>query len=207
MIKKSLIVASLLFAGTSAVAQNEYFMGAGISGGSLTPKVVETNSEGAVISTTSESDNGGVFSILGGTIIDNKHKLSIGYSTYLTDDTDADVEMNSIDLGYAYFIDQDILKITNKKWKPFVGVGYSMSIYKQNLSSSYNQSEFKLTTKALLIGIGTDYEIDKNQFITIGYDISLSTSGNENATLTTGKNTNVEFDKISRCLVAYHYKF
>jgi len=71
MIKKSLIVASLLFAGTSAVAQNEYFMGAGISGGSLTPKVVETNSEGAVISTTSESDNGGVFSILGGTIIDD----------------------------------------------------------------------------------------------------------------------------------------
>jgi hypothetical protein len=207
MIKKSLIVASLLFATTSAMAQNEYFMGVGIGSGSWTPEAIITNSAGSTVGTTSESDSGGVVSILGGTIIDNKHKLSIGYSTY---NTDADVDMTSIDLGYAYFIDQDSLKITNKKWKPFVGVAYSMSTYTEKLSSSFNKSEFELKTNALMLDVGIDYEIDKNQFITMQYDMSLSTSGSESATLTTGGNdynVNMEVDKISRFLVSYNYKF
>ena len=207
MIKKSLIVASLLFAGTSAVAQNEYFMGAGIASGSWTPelKVVGINNE--AFATVSESDSGGVFSILGGTIIDNKHKLSIAYSTY---NTDADVDMNSIDLGYAYFIDQDSLNITNKKWKPFVGVGYSINTYEEDISEFSTQSKFTLKTQALMLGVGIDYEIDKNQFITMGYDFSLSTSGTESMRLTDGGNTynvNVEVDKVSRWLLSYHYKF
>jgi outer membrane protein W len=207
MVKKSLIVASLLFATTSAMAQNKYFMGVGIGSGSWTPEVKVVRVSNGASATVSESDSSRVLSILGGTIIDNKHKLSIGYSTY---NTDADVDMTSVDLGYAYFIDQDSLKITNKKWKPFVGAGYSMSTYTEKLSSSYDKSEFKLTTKALMIGIGTDYEIDKKQFLTIGYDFSLSTSGSESATLTTGGNdynVNMEVDKISRFLVSYNYKF
>ncbi len=207
MIKKSLLVASLLFATTSVVAQNEYFMGVGIGSGSWTPEAVVTNSTGSTVATTSESDSGRVVSILGGAIIDKKHKLSIGYSIY---NTDADVDMTSIDLGYAYFIDQDSLKITNKKWKPFVGVAYSMSTYTEKLSSSYNKSEFELKTNALMIDVGIDYEIDKNQFITMQYDMSLSTSGSESATLTTGGNdynVNMEVDKISRFLVSYNYKF
>ena len=207
MMKKSLIVASLLFATTNAIAQNEYFMGLGIGSGSWTPeaKIVRV-SNGASL-TVSESDSGGVISILGGTIIDDKHKLSIGYSTY---NTDTDVDMTSIDLSYAYFIDQDSLKIANKQWKPFVDAGYSMNTYTEKLSSSYNKSEFKLTTKALMLGIGTDYEIDKNQFITMEYDMSLSTSGSESVALTTGGNNynvNMEVDKVSRWLVSYNYKF
>ena len=157
--------------------------------------------------TVSESDNGGVLSILGGTIINNKHKLTIGYSKY---STDAAVDMDSIDLGYAYYIDQDSLQITNKKWKPFIGVGYTMLNYKEKLPSSYDKSEFNLKTQALMLSIGTDYEIDKKRFLTIGYDFSLSRSGSESTTLTTNGNNynvNMEVDKRSRWLVSYNYKF
>ncbi len=207
MIKKSLIVASLLFATTNVVAQSEYFMGVGIGSGSWTPTTTVVRVSDGASATISQSDSGGVFSILGGTIIDNKHKLTIGYTTY---STSADVDMNSIDLGYAYFIDQDSLKITNKKWKPFIGVGYTMLNYKEKLPSSYNKSEFNLKTKAVILSIGTDYEIDKKQFLTIGYDFSLSTSGSESATHTTGGNdytVTAETDKVSRFLVSYNYKF
>jgi len=118
--------------------------------------------------------------------------------------------MNTIDLGYAYFIDQDSLNITNKKWKPFVGVGYSINTYEEDISEFSTQSKFTLKTQALMLGVGIDYEIDKNQFITMGYDFSLSTSGTESMRLTDGGNTynvNVEVDKVSRWLLSYHYKF
>lgn len=209
--KKSLLMASLLLAGTSVCAQNEYFMGVGISSGSWTPKAnVIRNSTGATITETSESDRGGILSILGGTIIDNTHKIALGYSKY---NTDADVTMNSIDFGYSYLIDQDSLKITNKKWKPYVGIGYTINTYKEDLtglSSVTTTSEAKLTTKALMLGFGTDYEIDKKQFLTIGYDFSLSTSGDKSIPLTIAGNDytlNMETEKVSRWLIAYNYKF
>ena len=208
MVKKSIIVASLLFATTNAMAQNEYFMGVGIGNGSWTQEIkVVRVSNGASVVTVSESNSGNVLSILGGTIIDNKHKLSIGYSTY---NTVADVDMTSIDLGYAYFIDLDGLKIADNKWKPFIGAGYLINTYTEKLDSSWDKSEFKLTTKALILGIGTDYKIDKNQFITMKYDMSLSTSGSESATFTIDGNdfnTIMESNKFSGWIVSYNYKF
>ena len=207
MMKKSLIVASLLLAGTSAVAQNEYFMGVGIGSGSWTSEAKVARVSDGVSVTVSESDSGGVLSILGGTIIDDKHKLSIGYSTY---NTDADVDMTSIDLGYAYFIDQNSLGTTNKKWKPFVNLGYFMSTYEEDISSISTQSTFTLKTKAIMLGFGADYKIDSKQFITMGYDFSLSTSGSSSAPVSiygTNYTIDMEVDKISRWLVTYNYKF
>jgi len=207
MMKKSLIVVSLLFVSTNSFAQNEYFMGVGIGSVNWTPKVIITNNVGTTVSKTSENDNSGMFSISGGTIIDDKHKFTIGYTAYKTK---SDIDANSIDLSYAYYIDQDSLKITNKKWKPFIGAGYTMFNYKEKLPSSYNKSEFNLKTKAIMLSIGTDYKIDKKQFLTVGYALSLHTSGSDSATFTTGGNNynaNIETDKTSIFSISYNYKF
>jgi outer membrane protein W len=199
MLKKSLIGASLLLVTSSAMAQNEYFMGVGAGSGSWTPEVKVSNN--AVAATVSDSDTGAVISIHGGTIINDKHKLSIGYSAYNTSGT---ADMNSIDLGYAYYL------ISDKKLKPYVGIGYSMSKYTEDLDSSWNKSKVELNTKAVMLSIGIDYDITKNQFISLGYDKSISTSGSESLVYTTGGNdydVDMEVDKMSRWLVSYNYKF
>jgi len=206
MLKKSLVAASFLLVTSSSFAQNEYFVGLGIGSASWTPETKTTNSVGTVMQTTSESDSAGVFSILGGTIINDTHKLGIGYSFYNTDGSN---DMSSIELGYAYYL-HNALKITNKKWKPFVSVGYTINKYTEDLDSPFNTSEAKLTTKAVMLGFGTDYVIDQSQFLSVGYDFSVSTSGDESVEYTTGGNTydvELETDKISRFLFSYNYKF
>jgi len=207
MIRKSLVVAGLLFGGVNAVAQNEYFVGAGIGNGSWTPKATATRVSDGASATITDSDSGGFISVLGGTIIDNKHKLTVNYTTYNTDDG---VDMSSIDLGYSYLLDQDNLEITNHKWKPFVGMNYLVGNYREDLDDDWNKSEAKITFKALMVGIGADYEIDKKQFITMQYNMSLSVSGSEQAIYTYDDedyNTDMEVDEVSRWLISYNYKF
>jgi hypothetical protein len=197
MTKKSLIVTSLLLIGTSAVAQNEYFIGFGIGNASATTKTLVRRSD-TTSSTFSNSYSGGFSSILGGTIIDDKHKLSIGISAY---NINVDITMTSIDLSYAYLIN-----ITSKSLKPFISSSYSMNSYTEKLSNPFLGSKVQGATYPLMLGLGTDYQIDKNQFITMEYDISLFTSGSG----ATNKDTDtieLKIDKISRWLISYNYKF
>lgn len=205
--KKSLIVAGLLLASSSAYATNESFIGVGTGNGKATMKATVTGTvNGTSINTAlSESDSGGIFSVIGGTIIDDKHKLSIGYSKY---NTEAGSSMNSIDLGYSYYLNQTNLQIQNSKLKPFVNLGYMMNSYSIDVEGSTYSLD--IDTKALMLGLGTDYKINEKSFVTMGYDFSLSTSGSESISIVDGADNvkiDLEFDKMSRFYIGYNYKF
>ncbi len=205
--KKNLVLAVMLLVSSSAFAQSEPFIGIGLGNGQATmkTKVSGTISGTSINTTLSESDSEATISVLGGTVIDNTHKLSIGYTKY---NTEAGSSMKSIDLGYSYYIDQSSLQRQNHNWKPFVSLGYMMNSYSIDIEdTSYT---LDIDTKALMLGFGTDYKIDEKSFLTIGYDFSLSTSGSESIAIADGADNikiDLEFDKMSRLYFGYNFKF
>ncbi len=206
--KRNLGLISLLLAG-SLFGANENFIGVGIGNGSLSAEAKVTRLSDGVSASGSSEDSGSIKTVIGGTIIDKKHKISIGYSKYNTVST---VDITSIDLGYSYLIDQDTLEIKNKKWKPFIGVGYSMISYSENLGNAYNydKSEFTADFNALLLSLGTDYEVNKKQFITFSYDIALSGEGSDSTNFSSGGTDyklEGKVDNASRWLMSYNFKF
>ncbi|MCI0500841.1 MAG: hypothetical protein L0Y61_03750 [Epsilonproteobacteria bacterium] len=205
--KRNLLAVGLLFGATSIYASNENFIGVGTGNGKATMKMtaIGTIDGESYNLTLSERDSARITSIVGGTIIDDKHKLSIGYSKYNTEDG---TSMNSIDLGYSYYLNQSDLQIQNPKWKPFVSLGYMMNSYSVDIEDT--TLSIDIDTKALMLGVGTDYKIDERSFLTMGYDFSLSTSGSENFSYEDNDfsvRASVEFDKMSRLYIGYNYKF
>lgn len=202
-IKKGLAIASLVLMGNSSVSamDTQYFVAAGVGSGSM-----DVNADAVIISTgatgsTSVSDSGGVFSLQGGVVLDDNHRIGLDYTTFNVDGG----SMSSIGLGYDYRF------IIDKNWKPFVGASYVVNNYKEDLDTSvYNSSSFSLSTNVLFARIGVDYEIDDNFLITASYDYSITTSGDET---TTGNisgedfKATLEIDKISLFRVLVGYKF
>jgi hypothetical protein len=206
--KKNLLMVGLLLSGaTSMYASNENFIGVGTGSGKATANTTVT---GTVYGDSgniklSESDSARLLSVVGGTIIDDKHKLSIGFSGY---NTEAGSSMNSIDLEYSYYLNQSDLQIQNPKWKPFVSLGYMMNSYSIDIEDTTYSID--IDTKAIMLGFGTDYKIDEKSFLTMSYDFSLSTSGSESISIVDGDdnvNIDLKFDKMSRLYIGYNYKF
>ncbi|HIP15540.1 MAG TPA: hypothetical protein EYG74_08630 [Sulfurimonas autotrophica] len=199
--KKSLVLAGLLAISSSAYAMDvNYFIAVG---GGKGYETVNVNVAGV---TESVSDNGGVFSIDTGVLLNDTHRIGLEYSKY---NTTGSSSLYSIGLGYNYRI-----HIKDSKFKPFVGMSYAILKYSEDMvndaSVTWDQSTYNITTKALLGSIGVDYDINKNLYASMRYDYALSTSGSTDIGLTVGGTHytgNAEFDKFSQLQLLIGYKF
>lgn len=199
--KKSLVLAGLLAISSSAYAMDvNYFIAAG---GGKGYETVNVNVAGV---TESVSDNGGVFSIDTGVLLNDTHRIGLEYSKYHTTGSSS---LYSIGLGYNYRI-----HIKDSKFKPFVGMSYAILKYSEDMvndaSVTWDQSTYNITTKALLGSIGVDYDINKNLYASMRYDYAFSTSGSTDVGLTAGGThytANIEVDKVSQLQLLIGYKF
>ena len=199
--KKSLVLAGLLAISSSAYALDvNYFIAAG---GGKGYETVKLSADGA---TESYSDNGGVFSVDAGVLLNDTHRIGLEYSKYKTSGSSS---LYSVGLGYDYRI-----HIKDSKFKPFIGMSYAILKYSEDMvndvSVTWDQSRYNITTNALLGRIGVDYDINKNYYASVRYDYAFSTSGNTDVGLTisgTHYTANIEVDKVSQLQFFIGYKF
>ncbi len=166
MIKKSLIVASLLLVGTSAVAkdQSKYYVGMGIGSGSGT----QTRDYDSGDSYTTDYDTSST-TIKFGWIYNsgNRFEISVnnisadrtGGNTFYQNDnsSDTDSEFTGYDLDYLFVWGED------SKLKPYLDLG--MGVYKNDEITGYDSSSGDVETAtglALNYGVGLFYDITEN---------------------------------------------
>ena len=201
MLKKSLIVASLLLAGTSVMAQS-YFVG--IDYGNYD----NTATFSAAMDGESYSDSGsdkdkniglkvGIADIANGRIYLHTGKL------YDNKEDGFSMEYKSTSINYDYFIGQ-YGKVT-----PFVGVAIGQGELSWNI---YEEDGFSLSAsgKAIEYGakLGALVKVTKNANFEIGYTYGKS---NADATLTNPENSNeyikIEADDTQGLYVGFNYIF
>jgi len=153
------------------------------------------------------SDDGTLFSINGGVLIDNTHRVNLEYSRY---NTDSDVSMYSIGLAYDYRIDIQNLPT----FKPFIGVSYMYITIKEDLPNVpgivWDTASATLNTSAIAARVGADFDITKNFYVSVLFDISLYTSGSTTVGMTYQGyhyEEEDELDKFSRGQLLLGYRF
>lgn len=201
--KKSILITGLLSYSTILMASNEnsYFMSVGIGKANATLQAT-ANVNNNVAESVTTKDDANFIEVRIGKIVNHKHKFGISYATY---NTESKVDLNSISLSYAYYID------TTKKWQPYIGGSYSYIGYTEQINNTnIIDTEINLSSNAFIANIGIDYEIDKKQFLSFSYDFSVAISGEGSVRGTSnGQNLSItgEIDKIDRLGVSYNYKF
>ncbi|WP_457744207.1 outer membrane beta-barrel protein [Sulfurimonas sp.] len=199
--KKSLVLAGIIFASSSVYAANiDYFVAVGGGQGYETVKIDVAGFS------KSTNDNGGAFSVDGGILINDTHRIGLEYSKY---NTSGNSSLVSIALGYDYRI-----HIKESKFKPYLGLSYMRLVDLENTTNNatvtYDQSNFELDTNAIMGRIGVDYDINTNFYASAMCDYAFNTSGSTNLGFTTSGthyNANVEVDKLNRFQLLVGYKF
>lgn len=198
MMKKSLIVAALLLAGTSAVAQN-YFVGVDYIHAKTTATVSSIVNGASIGSeTTSDTDNNinlkiGLDNIAHGRIYIQTGKLD--------EDTESDRQLKykSTSLNYDYYIG------TYGKFTPYIGAGigqgklsWEANVNGTVISASGNGTEYG-------VKLGSLVKITDNANFEFGYKYGKS---NADATWTLGANSvTIEADKVNAVYFGFNYKF
>lgn len=147
MIKKSLVMASLLALGTSAMAIDvQPFVGAGA--GVSWNKSEATATIGAVSASESDRNSSASLILKGGAILDSSHRLSLSYAPSFH----SDANVHNVMAGYDYLIP------LNDKNKLYVGAHAGVSSFKgKDEISDYSMSGFAYGAQA-----GYIYDITKN---------------------------------------------
>jgi hypothetical protein len=201
MIKKSLIVSGLLLSGTSVFAQNEYFMGIGMGSVGWKHNTITKDVSGNEKRNKSENESSTVNEISAGFIVDKTHKFYTNFTTYSTSRYS---DMSSFEFGYALFPDFSM----GETFKPFINISYLLNNYDVDQSETLNK--YTLTTNTVLLGVGLDYNVLENQFISLGYGLSVYTSGsvtsNGRANEVDYKNT-MKTDNFTKFIMSYNIKF
>ena len=191
-------------------AQEQYFIGVGLGHGDLNVNG-DVTIDGSGTTNVSFKDGGGLVSIHGGIIINEKHKVFLEYTRY---NSDNDAEMHQTGIGYEYYLNQ-ILKLKNNKFSPYIGARYSVLNYKENLRSDsdiiWDNDEANLTYTSISLDIGFDYNIASNQFVEFTYSYELSSS-QSNCTASGIYNRtkfveNIEINDLTKFIISYNYKF
>ena len=193
-------------------AQEQYFIGVGLGHGDF---YVDSDVaiEGNGIKHVSFKDGGGLASIHGGIIINEKHKIFLEYATF---NTSNNVDAHQTDIGYEYYLNET-LELKQSKFNPFIGARYSIVNYKETLINNqnvtWNSDEFDLTHYSTSLDIGFDYNIASNQFLEFTYSYELSSSDTYSTTSGTYSNgdrfslNNIEISNLNEYVISYNYKF
>lgn len=179
-VKKILIMASILIT-SNGFGDMDYYVGArtGVSNITLESTINGTTSTG--------SQNANFFSIVNGVIVDDRVKLSVGYSQYAIANNDT---MNSIELGYTYYWNNISYQLEKNDWRPFLNFEY--------VRSTLERSNINTNSDTIILGFGTDYHINKSLFLVAGYGFSLFSANSNNTQ---------QIKDISKASLDLNYKF
>jgi len=185
MIKKSLIIASLLFATTSTMAENT-FVGIDLGKSKLT-----ASSGGA--SSTSESS----FSIKGGKEFSD-HRI---YGKHLTVNTTG-AKLVSLTAHYDKYL-------STGKTKPFIGASIGYMQYAWN--EDFGGDKLDMSGLAYGINLGILIESTKQLSFEFGYEHMLTLANDTACTTTTNgvctEKSNINMDKYNNLRIGLNYKF
>lgn len=180
--KKSLVLASLLAIGTSAIAMDaQYFVGAGFERGDS-----DVTAKAAGVSLT-DSFKDNALKLKGGAIINNNHRVSLSYAGYSKDGGDLDLTL----VNYDY-----ILPIKNK---------FSVLMGAHLGNASYDDNTFKDSGLAYGIQIGGLYDITENVSFEAG--LSYTKYSVKDTETVLGVPVTVEIDKSTSIYLGFNYKF
>ncbi len=198
--KKSLILASLLLAGTSAVAQENNGWYAGISFGNIdaTGKFSVNGTNLASVGT-----DGGTKIITVGKYIDTENIVSFS-KIFLEDDSNVDTNMIAISYKHLFDVKQNNFKL-------FAGASYTKFDYKeaglQSINSKFATDNISWTTNIITLDLGVQSkEITKNLNAEFGYKLQLSASG-EGTVVYNGIPITAKYDDVSQWYLGLNYNF
>ena len=196
--KKSLVMASLLALGTSAMAVDvQPYVGAGL-GASWNKVEGKYDISGPVVNESgkeSERESSLLVGIKGGVILDNSHRLSLNYNPAFH----SDATVHNILASYDYLIP------VNDSNRFYVGAhaGYASLKGKSDLDG-LDMSGFAYGAQA-----GYIYDITKNVEFEIGLNYTKHNADKSYSYTVLGHNTNEKYelkDSISN-LIGINYKF
>ena len=189
--KKSLIVAGILLAGSTLVA-GDWFVGAEVGHSEIKGKI---SSQYASLSGDIEGGHQAIK--IGKYINDN---VRVAGSVYRFNEDD-DVDVSLMTVGADYLFGQD-------KLKPFVGVHLGNLSYKASgLPSTFNKNSIELDSTIYGLGFGLNYQINNNVELECGYKLS-KTDGKDSVTyIPTSTVVNIESDDATSWYFGLNYKF
>lgn len=179
---KKIVFLSSVFLVTNLSAEIEYFIGLRTNMANITLEVPTTTSSNI------GNENKVAYSINNGIIIDERIKLTVGYSQYALSGNSS---MNSVDLGYSYYLDNINFTFQKKEWKPFANIDY--------MRSAFKWKDTNINTDMIMLGFGTDYHINERLFLMAGYGFTIFSASNETE--------NGKIERINRAYLDINYKF
>ena len=192
--EKSLIVASILLAGSSLVAADGYFVGLDLgntdidySAKASAPSINYYNSEEG-------SDDGGSQTIRFGKYINSNNRVSVIYQNINADSGDAGFYGASYDYLFG-----------DEQLKPFLGATIG------NGFADISSKNINVDIDGLVYGLqaGVNYELNKNVSIEMGYRyLDADLKWKETISVSNvDVNFNIQYDKVKNWYIGLNYKF
>ena len=190
--KKSLIVAGILLAGSTLVAGDGYYVGFDI--GNSEAKFKENTNVPALNANINESytDDAGSQTFKFGKYIDSNSRVSVFYQNINVDDGSG----GTYGVGYDYLIGTD-------KLKPLVGIIVGQGFIEDD------DSDNEMDGMVYGVQVGLNYEVNQNVSLEAGYRfLKTDMEYNENGTyLGYDYSYTAEIDEIKNWYIGLNYKF
>lgn len=195
--KKSLVMVSLVAVSTSMMAMDlQYFLGAGVNRVDNDSKTTINMPSVGYSDTSSDSFKDTGLALKTGIILDKKHRISIAYSDYSKNDTDA----TSITGNYDYLIPM------NNEIRLYTGLHLGDTTMKIN---DVDLGSVKASGLVYGAQVGAIYDITKNIEFELGlayskYNVDKSISGTISGIDYNGK---IELEDSTSMFAGINYKF
>jgi|GEM_PF-1934672 len=198
MLKKSLIVASLLLASSSVMA-SDYFVGVNLLKSNASANVSGTMNIGGTIYSVVEntpSDNNLNFKF---GMIDNSNRYTISTGTKLKD---KGTEYSSIAISYDYLFEK------NDIYTPFIGVSFGKGKLKDELFGNHNVTEYGVQT-GVIIDIENNFEFEAGvSYTKLSCDTTATNkSGTYQGNTFTNMNGSLDIKSATGLYIGINYKF
>ena len=198
MIKKSLVMASLLALGTSAIAIDvQPFVGVGIERTTLDYKA-SASALGYSYS-YSDDDSDTALKLKAGAILDKTHRLSVSHAKY--SDNGADVRILLLNYDYLFPI--------NEKFNLYAGAHAGQAKYEQDVNTAIGKIDIDMSGLVYGLQVGALFDITKNIELEAGlayskYNVDDTISGTY---LGVDYSAKSELEDSTSMFIGINYKF
>ena len=198
MIKKSLVMASLLALGTSAMAIDvQPFVGVGIERTTLDYKA-SASALGYSYS-YSDDDSDTALKLKAGAILDKTHRLSVSHAKY--SDNGADVRILLLNYDYLFPI--------NEKFNLYAGAHAGQAKYEQDVNTAIGKIDIDMSGLVYGLQVGALFDITKNIELEAGlayskYNVDDTISGTY---LGVDYSAKSELEDSTSMFIGINYKF
>jgi len=208
------------------IAKDKYFIGIEKQNFGIDPKidikVIDSNSTDnntSLVKALPSFENNNIYGINFGYFFNKNNKVKLAYGQNSA--KSSRLQYLSIDYQYRlnddfeYDLDDFDFCVGNKLL--FIKYKQDLKDYSDsNTTQIWNENDIKVNISSLILFLNVDYKINKKQFLSIGYQRSITIDGSDRASgIVTDNNTSakksynikIEPSKISGFYFSYQYKF